>query len=139
MLSPNPVALVRCRLDGPQEVGDEALRYIPLGEFELWRHLMETRHRRHVAVESVSHWIAEDAARWNSGYSADDLQPVIRVHLEIPGPSGVPIPVERFFPAETYPQAQEALLSHFGTRSRGLLAVPGYFVPEHKPDTVSAA
>jgi len=125
------IPLVRCRLDGPDAGLVSALRYVPLAEFELWKHLMETRHHRHVEVEAVSVWIPEDPARWNSGFEAEELEPVLRVRLEVPGPLGVPTPVERYFPAETYPQAQEALLSHYGglSNARRLVATPGYFVP----------
>jgi hypothetical protein len=125
------VPIVRCRLGGPDQEMVTSLRYVPLSEFGLWRHLMETRHRRPVIVETVSIWIAEDATRWNSGFQPEDLEPVLRVRLERPGPHGVPIRIERFFPAETYPQAQEALLSHFSgpSRPRYVSATPGYFVP----------
>jgi len=125
------IPLVRCRLDGPDAGLVSALRYVPLAEFELWKHLMETRHHRHVEVESVSVWIPEEPARWNSGFEAEELEPVLRVRLEVPGPMGVPTPVERYFPAETYPRAQEALLSHYGGISLApwVVATPGYFVP----------
>lgn len=124
--------MVRCHLDGDGEEGAWAtLRYIPLAEFELWQHLMVTRHQRAVTVEQVSLWISEEAACWNSGYAADELEPVVCVRFQRPGPQGVPVSIERFFPAETYPQAQEALLSHFQepTRMPQLAATPGYFVP----------
>jgi hypothetical protein len=125
------VPMVRCRLGGLPEGDPRALRYVRLSEFELWRHLMETRHNRRVQIEAVSIWLAEEAAAWNSGFAPEDLEPVLRVQLELIEPHGVPRPVERFFPAETYPQAQEALLSHFeGTaRPRRVVATPGYFVP----------
>ena len=129
MIAPSPVPMVRCRLDGPFDAV-EALRYIPLAEFELWRYLMETRHARHVSIEEVSVWVAEDSGTWNSGFAAEELQPVVRLRLERRGPNGVPIPMERFFPAETYPQAQEALLSHFEEEPcRVIAATPGYFIP----------
>jgi hypothetical protein len=130
-----PVPLVRCRLSGPEEGDPRALRYIPLAEFQLWKHLMESKHHRAVSVESVSMWIAEDAARWNSGYAEEDLEPVLRFQVEIEGPEGVAVPVERFFPAETYPEAQEALLAHYEGRRvpRRISAVPGYFVPYIEP------
>jgi hypothetical protein len=90
---------------------------------------METRHRRRVLVESVSLWIAEDPYRFGAGFEAEELEPVLRVRLEIPGPLGKPVPIERFYAAESYPQAREALLSHFGGPApRVLLATPGYFV-----------
>lgn len=123
--------MVRCRIEGPEPAEPSGLRYIPLAEFELWRNLMETRHRRSVVIEEVSVWISEPTAWWNSGYAAEALEPVLRVRFERPGPGGVPIPIERYFPAECYPEAQEALLSHFddSSRPRRLLAVPGYFIP----------
>jgi hypothetical protein len=122
------VALVRCFLDGADEA--TTLRYVPVAEFELWRHLMETRHGRSVSVDSVSVWIAEQSAWWNSGFTAEDLVPVLRLRFERIQ-EGVPAVMERFFAAETYPEAQEALLSHFGEgqRVRPLSATPGYFVP----------
>jgi len=129
MTAAERVALVQCRLDGADDA--TTLRYVPLAEFEMWRHLMETRHGRSVTVEATSYWIAEQAAWWNSGYSEEDLLPVLRLRFERLLPGDVEEQVERFFPAETYPQAQEALLSHLTTRARVRLlsAVPGYFVP----------
>src|SRR5262249_55758520 len=134
------VPMVRCRLNGPDPESSATLRYIPLAEFELWQHLMETRHGRAVAVEEVSLWVSEQAAWWNSGYAAENLVPVLRVRFERPGPHGVPVPIERFFPAETYPQAQEALLRHFEgpARPRNLAATPGYFIPTSAPRPTTA-
>jgi hypothetical protein len=127
----DPIPLVRCRLSGPDEGDTNSLRYVPLVEFSLWRHLMESRHRRQVTIEAVSVWVSEEAARWNSGFAAEDLEPVLRFRIELSGPFGVPVPVERFFPAETYPVAQEALLTHFvgDLRPQRVVATPGYFVP----------
>jgi hypothetical protein len=124
------IPLVRCRLGGPEEAETVSVRYVPLGEFDLWRHLMETKHRRSVRVETVSVWLSEEAARRN-GLTADDLDPVVRLRLELPGPVGVPVSVERFLAAETYHEAREILLSHFGgpRRPRRVLAAAGYFVP----------
>jgi hypothetical protein len=127
-----PVPMVRCRLDGPQDVPERTLRYIPLAEFDLWKHLMETKHHRSVTVEQVSIWVPEESARWNSGYVAEDLAPVLRVRFQKPGPQGTVFTVERYFPAETYPEAQEALLRHAENAAcRQLSATPGYFVPIH--------
>lgn len=124
--------MVRCRLDGPEEAISQRLRYVPLGEFELWRHLMESRHGRCVTVEDVSTWVPEHPALWNSGFLEDELEPVLRVSLTWLGELGLPTPVERYFPAETYPEAQEALLSHrppaAGPRHE-VAATPGYFIP----------
>lgn len=131
MATSEPTPIVRCRLSGDNDEATATLRYVPLSEFGLWKHLMESRHHRLVSVESVSIWIAEDAARWNSGFQDEDLEPVLRVRLDLSGPSGVCIPVERYFPAETYPLAQEALLRHFQgpAKPERVVATPGYFVP----------
>ena len=135
-----PVPMVRCRLDGQQDVPERNLRYVPLAEFDLWKHLMETKHHRTVTVEQVSIWVPEDAARWNSGYVAEDLQPVLRVRFQKPGPQGTVFTMERYFPAETYPEAQEALLSHAENAAcRQLSATPGYFVPLHVRTSEPAA
>jgi hypothetical protein len=57
---------------------------------------------------------------------------VLRVRFQKPGPQGTMVTVERFFPAETYPEAQEALLSHVENASCSRMsAMPGYFVPLH--------
>jgi hypothetical protein len=128
MSLPDRVPMVRCRLDGSPEFA--ALRYVPLAEFGLWQYLMENKHGRLVAVEQVSVWVPEDASQWNSGFEADELEPVLRVRFERPGPNGLGVPVERFFPAESYPEAQEALLHHFeGLPVSALKATPGYFIP----------
>jgi hypothetical protein len=121
--------LVRCRLDESPGASAEAIRYVPLSEFRLWRHLMETRHGRLVEVEAVASWIPEEAAWSEEGLPEDELLPVLRVHLDVPGPLGRE-PVERFFPAETYPQALQALLSHYEgiRRPVGPVTTPGYFV-----------
>ena len=125
-----PIPIVRCRLGGgPDDGVASSLRYVPVAVFELWKHLMESRHRRTVRVEAVSVWIAEEASVWNSGFTADDLEPVLRVRVDLPGPFGIPVPVERFFPAETYPRAQEAWLGHLeGLPRQRVVATPGYVV-----------
>ena len=124
-----PIPIVRCRLAGRADEGEtSSLRYVPLVVFELWKHLMESRHGRSVSVEAVSVWIEEEASIWNSGFKADDLDPVLRVRVEQPGPFGIPVPVERFFPAETYPRAQEAWLGHLEGTRRRVVATAGYVV-----------
>jgi hypothetical protein len=123
------VPIVRCRLDGA--AGEANRRYVPLTEFGLWQNLMQTRHQRSVMVEEVSVWIPEEAAWWSFGVTADDLEPVIRLSFEIPGPQGAPVPVERFFPAETYSLALKTMLSHYesgSVRPRRIRSTPGYFV-----------
>lgn len=122
--------MVRCRLDGGQEFSD--LRYVPLSEFGLWQYLMETKHNRRVHVEQVSIWVPEDGTAVDAGFEADELQPVLRVRFDRPVTNGLAVPVERYFPVETYPEAQEALLHHFdGVPVEHLQSTPGYFVPVH--------
>ena len=140
MSVPEPIPMVRCHLDGPPDVPERNVRYVPLAEFGLWQHLMETKHHRTVTVEQVSIWVPEDAARRNSGYVAEDLQPVLRLRFQKPGPQGTVLTLERYFPAETYPEAQEALLSHTENAScRRLSATPGYFVPVSVQTELTAA
>lgn len=132
------VALVHCRLDGPDESANQ--RFVPLAEFDLWRNLMELRHHRTVTVEEISAWVPERALWWNSGFSAEDLLPVLRLRFDRRTPDGLVVPIERFFAAETYPQAQEALLRHFegiDTITR-VVAMPGYFVPRSLRQEMSA-
>jgi hypothetical protein len=130
MPQPDAIPLVRCRLDGPEDDPSTSLRYVLLAELDLWQYLMETRHRRRVTIESVSVWIPDVAARGMWVLPADVLEPVFRISLERPGPQGSMVPVERFFAAETYPLAREALLSHVPGLRR-LRATAGYFVTEH--------
>jgi hypothetical protein len=130
------IPLVRCRLDGPEDEPSIALRYVLLAELDLWQYLMETRHRRRVTVESVSVWIPDVAARGMWVLPADVLEPVFRIRLERPGPQGALVPVERFFAAETYPLAREALLSHVPGLRR-LRATPGYFVTEQSAQRIA--
>ena len=119
--------MVRCRLDASEQKAE--LRYIPAAEFELWRHLMESKHSRSVAVEDVSVWVAERPGVWDEGIDADQLKTVMRIRFEKPGPQGTVVPVTRYFPTETYPEAKAALLAHFDLRCRWSVEVtPGYFV-----------
>src|SRR5687768_11277084 len=120
-----PIPIVRCHL-GPGEDPERTLRYVQLAEFELWRFMMETRHRRDVVVEDVSLWVPDDAMLVAAEIADPELcEAVVRLRFEVPGRHSVPVPVERFFPALTYPLAQAALLSHFETGCRGLTETAG--------------
>jgi hypothetical protein len=130
MSADGKVPMVRCHLEGADDDPALALRYIPAADFELWRHFMETRYERTVTVDDVSVWVPETPDAWSEGLDAEALEPVLRVRFEKPGPQGTVMPVERFLPAETYPQARAALLAHFDPRCCGSVeATPGYFVP----------
>lgn len=122
--------MARCRLDGPDREVPDSLRFVPLSEFDLWRHLMETRHGRRVLLESVSVWMPEGPDLAEHSLDVEDLEPVVRMRFERSGPLGSAVPVERFFPAETYPLARAALLSHLpaGQPVSAVHVSPGYFV-----------
>lgn len=125
-----PIPIVRCHL-GPGEDPSRTLRYVPLAEFELWRYMMETRHARPVVVEDVALWVPDDAMLVAAEFADPELcEAVVRLRFEVPGRHSVPMPVERFFSALTYPLAQAALMSHFDSTCQGLTATAGYFVPE---------
>lgn len=132
--------MVRCRLDSTNGGDDTVRRYVPLAEFGLWKYLMESRHRKRVVVEAISVWAPEEPALWNSGYAAEDLDPVLRIQFTTRGPLGAPVPVVRYFPALMYPRAQEALLSHFAgvSNTRDLSATAGYFLPLYESASDSA-
>jgi hypothetical protein len=121
--------MVRCRLG--DETDECAQRYVPLAEFGLWKYLMENRHRKRVRVDAISVWVPEEPALWNSGFSPEELDPVVRLQFSVRGVHGSVVPVERFFAALTYPRAQEALLAHYSAANPplGLRATAGYFLP----------
>ena len=119
--------MVRCHLDGSED--SHNVRYIPASEFELWRHFMSTQYSRPVTVDEVSVWRPESPEMLDDDIDAETLEPVLRVRFEKPGPEGSIVPVVRFFPYETYPEAKEALLSHFDEDCQESLdETPGYFV-----------
>ena len=119
--------MIRCRLDARDDASE--VRYVPAAEFDLWSHYMASRHERRVEVDDVSVWVPENAAVWDEGIDADRLQPVVRVRFHKPGPRGVPVPVVRFLPTETYPDARAALFGHFDMHCRWTAeTTPGYFI-----------
>lgn len=124
------VPLARCRLDGEEAVPGATLRYVPMADLDLWRFLMEGRHGRRVSIEAVSVWVPERACWWGPEVVPEDLVPVLRLVFERPGPGGVRVPMERFFPAESAQKAVSALLSHFpgAEAPRQVDAIPGYFL-----------
>lgn len=124
-----PLPMVRCRLDN--SLDSTNLRYVPAAEFDLWRNLMMTQHNRPVVVDEVSVWVPDTPKVWNAEVDADRLEPVLRVRFQRPLPEHEKtlVPVVRFMPIETYPEAKEALLAHFDENcQRTVEETPGYFV-----------
>ncbi len=132
-----PVAMVRCRLDENRD--QPQVRYVPAAEFDLWRHLMTSKHRRAVTVEHVSVWVPETPDTWDDAIDADRLHPVVRVRFDKAGPQGSVVPVVRYLPTEALPEAKAALLAHFDLHHRWSAEVtPGYFIsPRREPQVVS--
>ena len=131
------IALIRCLLDGSGSTPQT--RYVRAGEFELWRHLMLTKHARSVSVDEASIWVPDAPGLLDDERGAEALEPVLRVRFDKSCPGKAVVPVERFFGAETYPQARAALLAHFDPRCRrGVEATPGYFIASpQSPDATS--
>ena len=122
-----PLPMVRCHLDRSED--SHNVRYVPASEFELWRHFMSTQHSRPVTVDEVSVWRPESPEMLDDEIDPETLEPVLRVRFEKSGPEGLIVPVVRFFPCETYPEAKEALLGHFDKDCRETLEeTPGYFL-----------
>ena len=127
MTQETPLPMVRCRLDGSDDSSN--VRYVPASEFELWRHFMSTQHSRPVTVDEVSVWRPESPAMLDDDIDPETLEPVLRISFDKPGPEGSIVPVVRFLPSETYPEAKEALLGHFDEECRETLEeTPGYFL-----------
>jgi hypothetical protein len=127
MTQETSLPMVRCRLDGSDDSSN--LRYVPASEFDLWRHFMSTQHSRPVTVDEVSVWRPEGPEILGDDIDPETLEPVLRVSFDKPGPEGSIVPVVRFLPIETYPEAKEALLAHFDDECRETLEeTPGYFV-----------
>jgi hypothetical protein len=80
-------------------------------------------------VEEVSLWVPEEASLLGTIGDPELCEPVLRIHFEVRGSYGFPVPVERYLAADTYPEAQAALLSHFQLAYRVVTATAGYFVP----------
>jgi hypothetical protein len=95
---------------------------------------MQTRHGRVVTVDDASIWVPEVPQASldpmiDPTIDPDVLLPVLRISFDQPGPQGIAVPVVRFLPNETYPEAKEALLSHFDPRCRQTAReTRGYFL-----------
>ncbi len=71
--------LIRCRVARPGAAGSD--RYVELENFQLWRHMMETKHSLEVTDEQLCVWMsdAEFAAKQELYSRAGHEQPVTRL------------------------------------------------------------
>jgi hypothetical protein len=78
--------------------------------------------------------VPEKPQVWDDGLDVDRLLPVTRLRFDNPGPEGAVVPVVRYFPTDTYPEARAALLAHYDVRCRWTVEeTPGYFVTAGPP------
>ena len=127
-----PLAMVRCRLDGSLDSSN--LRYVPAAQFDLWKQFMSSHHGRFVIVDEVSTWVPESPDILKSDIDLDHLEPVVRVAFDRdPAEPEASVPVVRFLPYDTYPEARAALLGHFDESCQDTLEeTPGYFVSSER-------
>jgi len=119
--------MVRCHLDG--SVDSSNLRYVPASQFDLWRHFMSSSHGRLVTVDEVSSWVPESPDILKSDIDPERLEPVVRVAFDREPEAAAAVPVVRFLPYDTYPEARASLLGHFDESCQETLEeTPGYFV-----------
>ncbi|MGD9141412.1 MAG: hypothetical protein PVJ42_07715 [bacterium] len=106
--------VVRCRVSkngsGPPV---ESTRYVPLDVYDLWKHLMVTRHGFEILEEQVSLWFDIDGDPHVS-YSDADYERVMRLSLWVYSDSDRMFrKVVRYFPEGDYPDIRTAFLSHY--------------------------
>lgn len=106
--------VVRCRVSkngcGPPE---ESTRYIPLDVFDLWKHLMTSRHGFEIVDEEVSLWFDIDGDP-HVTYPESDYDKVLRLSLWIYSDRDRMFrKVVRYFPQSDYPDIRPAFLSHY--------------------------
>ena len=125
--------MVRCRLDGALDSSN--LRYVPAAQFDLWKEFMSSHHGRLVTVDEVSTWLPESPDILISDIDPERLEPVVRVAFDRdPAEREASIPVVRFLPYDSYPEARAALLGHFDESCQeSLEETPGYFVSGDDP------
>jgi hypothetical protein len=91
----------------------ESTRYVPLEVFDLWRHLMTTRHGFEILQEQVSLWFDIDNDPHVS-YSEADYERVLRLSLWVYSERDRMFrKVVRYFPEEEYARIRPTFLSHY--------------------------
>ena len=109
--------LVRCQVRPREGAGKETTRYIPLEIFDLWEHLMASRHGFDVEAARASLWLdMEDSPE--AAYEEQTFDRVTEITLFVySGRDDMFTRVCRYFPSEEITQVREILLSHY--RDRG--------------------
>ena len=106
--------VVRCRVSkngsGPAV---ESVRYVPLDVFDLWKHLMTSRHGFEIVEEQVSLWFDIDGDPHVS-YSDSDYEKVLRLSMWVYSDKDRMFrKVVRYFPESDYSDIRSAFLSHY--------------------------
>ncbi len=106
--------VVRCRVSkngsGPPV---ESIRYIPLDVFDLWKHLMTSRHGFEILEEHVSLWFDIDGDPHVS-YSDSDYEKVLRLSMWVYSDRDRMFrKVVRYFPECDYSDIRPAFLLHY--------------------------
>jgi hypothetical protein len=106
--------VVRCRVckngSGPPV---ESTRYVPLDVYDLWKHMMASRHGFEIVEEQVSLWFDIDGDPHVS-YSDADYEKVMRLSLWVYSDRDRMFrKVVRYFPEGDYPDIKPAFLSHY--------------------------
>ena len=103
----------RYRDESPIEV-----RFVPLEEFELWKYMMETRHRLSIVDCRTLLWISADEFDEKcSFYSAFPRERVVRISVLVPSDfAHTYYPSIRYFPGKSYETLRSRFLNHMVKR-----------------------
>lgn len=106
--------MVRCRVakngSGPPL---ETVRYVPFEVFDLWKHLMVSRHGFEIVDEHVSLWFDIDGDP-HVTYSDADYEKVLRLSLWVYSEKDRMFrKVVRYFPEKDYAAIRPTILSHY--------------------------
>jgi len=112
----NGVKLVRCFVQKVRNSDDlPEVRWIPWGEFELWKHLVSSRYRFTVSDPALYIYIPrEEYGRHEPLYSRVPQLAVNKITLYFfLKADQVLVPVSRYFSAEEYERIKPTFLRHF--------------------------
>ena len=103
----------RYRHESPVEV-----RYVPLEEYELWKYMMETRHKLAIVDCKTLLWIDGDEFEVKrSFYTAFPREKVIRISVLVPSDfAHTYYPSIRYFPGKDYETLRDRFLHHMVKR-----------------------